>query len=364
MSKFDALLTGATGALGSHVILRLREQGKSFRCLDLREKLATEAFEFDHVIHMAGVNRGSELEVEHGNERLAQDLICYLDSGGIRPKVLTYSNSVKAKSVGSPYAKGKRKAENLLREWCDIHDVEFRNLMLPNLIGEFGRPSRNMVSSTIVHNLVNGVPLPEMSNDEFELSLLDDAAELLVDDPSALVNVKMWHSSANKLATLAGEIFEAMLRGEDFIPSHGLGQKIWSMLVSESFTKEKVKTFGGKSDSRGRFTELFKARSPEQQVSLLEFSPAALRGNHFHRHLVEDFFLVSGQLKVSFGRAWLESPDQQQLTLSEGEAIRFPIGWWHSFLDESELGSKVLVRAQRIFNPEQPDTIQASWPGH
>ncbi len=353
----NVLITGSSGALGAHSILRLKELGFGYELLDLRNPALDSKMSFDHVLHLAGVNRGSELEVEQGNVFLAELLVSQIDKLPMRPKSITFANSTQALNPTNPYGRGKRAASDLLSSWVESHLIDYRNLFIPNLIGEFGKPFQNMVGSTITHCLALGIEMPSMSNNKFPIATISSAADLICDFDSVEINLKTSETSAKELAEVAAQIFSSMQLGIDDYGSHPLGSSVWSMLVSELFGRNKVRQIEKKRDSRGSFSEIFKAQGLDQQVSVIDFEPKALRGNHFHRQLVEDFFVLSGCVEVFFGKAWVPGKEAERIILNPGESIRFPIGWWHALQDQTEKGSQVLVRGQRIYNPKFPDTI-------
>ncbi|HZL04602.1 MAG TPA: NAD-dependent epimerase/dehydratase family protein, partial [Coriobacteriia bacterium] len=102
------LLTGAAGFLGWHTRVRLRAlTGHDVVAVDREEwpDLASYAHDADAVIHIAGVNRGSDAEVEHGNIDLARDVLNALRTGGSAPRIV-YANSIQDGN-GTPYGTGK-----------------------------------------------------------------------------------------------------------------------------------------------------------------------------------------------------------------------------------------------------------------
>ena len=358
MRNESVLVTGATGALGAHSWLRLLELGCKPKQFDLR---ATE-FEgqdyFSHVLHLAGINRGTPEELGSGNLELAKQLTSNLEQLAQLPITLTFSNSVQTDFGDSDYAKGKRAASQHLQNWCKSKSVTYRDVKLPNLIGEFGRPNANMVSSTIVNSMVLNKQLPAMSNAEFEIASLQDAADEVCDFEQPAKKLATETVSAELLHQIASETFEHMQNGVDKCGTSMVESAIWRMLVAESFSPEApLSRPESKYDSRGSFTELFKSSESDQQVSLIEFNPGSVRGNHFHRLLVEDFYAVSGSVEVEFGQSWKPRSSVSKAILREGDRIRFPVGWWHKFTESGGQKSQLIVRGQRRFNPESPDTI-------
>jgi nucleoside-diphosphate-sugar epimerase len=195
------LVTGSTGAVGTHVVNLLKDNGIDYKPHDTRDfSLAPQA---DHIIHIAGINRGDNLHF--GNIQISKTLTEQLSS---RPQTLTYANSVKSRFDDSEYAKGKRGAELHLRQWCRENGILFRNCYLPNLIGPFGKPNHNMIATTIVHNLVYGIELPPLNNQRFGMGLLSDAAIELCRVKNWPRNIQTYETSAQDLATRSERLLE------------------------------------------------------------------------------------------------------------------------------------------------------------
>jgi UDP-2-acetamido-2,6-beta-L-arabino-hexul-4-ose reductase len=351
------LITGASGALGSHVRLRLLQLGLTPLDFDLRVTPKIETG-MDHVIHLAGINRATESELIDGNLELAKNLTAELGALDKKPKSLTFSNSTQANEGRTPYGRGKKASAEHLRVWCESHGVKFRDVVLPNLLGEFGKPDTNMVSTTIVSRLLTDSQMPHMSDDLFEVATLQSAAELVCDFDAKSSSIQTEMTSAQTLHTRAASILMAMNAGIDSQGDAIVDQALWRMLVSHGFDPlNAVSLIDAHVDDRGSFAEIRKTRSSDSQVSIIGFSNGATRGNHFHRYLVEDFYLVDGSIRVDFGRAWTSESKSFSVIMRPGERIRFPIGWWHRFTDLGNTSSHLLVISNRIFSPENPDTV-------
>ena len=355
--EVNVLVTGSSGALGSHVWLRMLEVGFKPSAIDLRRPEVALG-NFKHVMHLAGINRGPEDELLAGNLKVAKQLTEFLDSAGSKPEILVFANSAQAVAGDSPYAEGKARAASHLEAWCNKNNVKFVNHFLPNLMGEFGKPFSNMVSTTIVSQLAHEDSMPQMNDSKFQVATLQEAAEALCAFDKAPAALPTTEVSAANLAERAQSIWSNLLAGVDFQGADAVDKRLWAMLVAEEFDRENPKLSPQiKADSRGEFVEIGRRMLSDSQVSLISFSPGAERGNHFHRYLVEDFYLIEGLVKVEFGEAWRSNGEEFSTLLNPGEKIRFPIGWWHRFTDLSNGSSKLLVLANRIFDSENPDTV-------
>lgn len=199
------LVTGSTGAVGSYVLIRLKELGYQTSIHNLRSYDKPEPAV--HVMHLAGINRGTAEELRDGNAGLAQKLIEGLEGQDI--VTLTYANSVKANTANTPYAEGKRLASWILMDWCRKNDVIYRDAYLPNLIGLYGKPHHNMIATTIVDCLLTGEPMPPLNDEPFRIAPTSYAADELCRFYKKPEEIKTFWTSALDLLQRA----ERMLAG-------------------------------------------------------------------------------------------------------------------------------------------------------
>ncbi|HWB35099.1 MAG TPA: capsular biosynthesis protein, partial [Rugosimonospora sp.] len=112
-------LTGSGGFLGWHVRVLLRALGwpepTRITGTDLADPaaLAVKLAGADRIVHLAGVNRGSPVEVAGGNVRLAGALAEGVRRAATPPAALVFANSVQAGN-GTPYGDSKAAAADIL----------------------------------------------------------------------------------------------------------------------------------------------------------------------------------------------------------------------------------------------------------
>lgn len=201
-------LTGGNGFLGWHTRLALHSYGAASANIPLGERFdspsAVEALEgTDVLIHLAGVNRGSDEEVARGNQLLAKQATEALRSCSTPPSEVVYSDSIHSRA-GGVYGEAKNEVRRILSGACEELGVRFRPVMLPNVFGEHGRPFYNSVVATFCHLLVTGEGVPVVEADR-ELTLLhaQDAAEWLagaIDEDEAVR--RFYASSVSELLVL------------------------------------------------------------------------------------------------------------------------------------------------------------------
>lgn len=155
------VLTGGGGFLGWHVRVLLHALGEpDVRLISLGDsfdqKRAAEVISgTDRLIHLAGVNRGSDAEVGDGNVVLAEHVSRALADSDAPPPVVVFANSTQVGNA-TTYAIAKERAAGIVERTCERKNLQFINVFLPNLFGEHGRPFYNAVTATFCHLLARG----------------------------------------------------------------------------------------------------------------------------------------------------------------------------------------------------------------
>ena len=135
------VVTGAGGFLGWHTRLRLRARTDHVVVPVTRPDwplLARAVEGADAVLHLAGVNRGPDDEVEAANAALASDLAEAVRAAGSSPRIV-YANSIRD-GEDTAYGRGKGAARDVLDRVADEVGGSFVDVRLPNIFGEHGRP--------------------------------------------------------------------------------------------------------------------------------------------------------------------------------------------------------------------------------
>lgn len=359
MADLTYALTGANGFLGWHVKLALYSLGCKFVEIPLGdafdEHQAIEALNSSqHVIHMAGVNRGTDDEVREGNIQFASQLAGALKKCNSRKLSLIYANSTQAEN-DSNYGSAKREANRLLEEVANTQEIPYRNILLPNLFGEHGRPFYNSVVATFCHLLATGEGEPTVQQDK-ELRLLhaQDAADWLIGTTDAKADqVPFRTATVSQLAATLQSMAETYRKGE--IPD-----------ISDPFSRDLFNTYRSylpkdhmllteHADNRGSFVEMIRTWGGTGQSSFSTTHPSISRGDHFHRRKVERFVVISGRARLQLRRLFTDEVIEIE-TDGRPVAIDQPTGWTHNLRN---IGSDTLFMffwTNDIFDPNNTDT--------
>ncbi|MCL2736627.1 MAG: NAD-dependent epimerase/dehydratase family protein [Propionibacteriaceae bacterium] len=354
--------TGGDGFLGWHLSCAVKEAGP-----DLADVPVGEFFDADQarravdgadrLIHMAGVNRGSDDDVRDGNILFARQISQALREAAEPVKKIVYSNSIQA-SLDNVYGQAKSEAAQILADTAHAIGAEFVDIRFPNLFGEHGRPFYNSVVATFCHLLANQ-GRPEVNQDR-ELTLLhaQDAADVLlgtvsVPDMDALTHQETVTGLLRRLTAIAdtyrrGEIPDVESRFDRDLFNTYRSYTPW-LTTGVELTRH--------TDPRGSFVEMLRSHGGCGQASFSTTMPGITRGQHFHRRKIERFIVVSGEAAIGLRK--YGSADAVSLDVSGDApvAVDMPTGWTHNIRNTGSTPLYTIFWTNELFDPERPDTI-------
>ncbi|WP_349899465.1 polysaccharide biosynthesis C-terminal domain-containing protein [Parafrigoribacterium soli] len=355
----EVAMTGANGFLGWHTRAALRESDAEVRPVKVGSgfDLASAAASISgtsRLLHIAGVNRGSDDEVRDGNAGFADQMAEALRRASEPPAVVVFANSTQATN-GSVYGDAKAAAAATLGAAARAVGAEFHDVILPNLFGEHGRPYYNAVTSTFCQLLSEG-KVPTVDHDK-ELTLLhaQDAADLLLgeaDDEAAYVR-----ETVSGLLGRLGEIASIYRRGEIPDVASKFDRDLFNTYRSYTFPGQAPVRLTRHADSRGSFFEIIRSHGGSGQSSFSTTSPSISRGDHFHRRKIERFTVLAGTATITLRRLFTDTLYEFAVTGDEPMAVDMPTMWAHKI---TNTGSDALFTSfwtNDIFDPSAPDTI-------
>ncbi len=356
-------LTGSNGFLGWHTRAALRESGIEIRAVAVGDsfdldKTATSIGGASRLIHLAGVNRGSDEQVRDGNLRFAEQLADAIRRAEEPPAVVVYANSTQA-SNGSVYGEAKARAAETLREAADSVGAAFENVLLPNLFGEHGRPFYNAVTATFCHLLSQG-EAPRVEQDK-ELTLLhsQDAADLLTGNSSNFGGEGTEvHATVSSLLGRLRVMAALYKRGEIPDVASKFDRDLFNTYRSYTFPAQTPVRLTRHADARGSFFEIIRSHGGSGQSSFSTTAPGVSRGDHFHRRKIERFTVLSGGATIALRRLFTEEVYEFNVRGDEPVAVDMPTMWSHKITNTGPDELYTSFWTNDIFNPEAPDTIE------
>ena len=354
------LVTGGAGFLGWHTRARLQAlTGHEIVAIDRAEwaDLNGYARGADAIVHIAGVNRGTDDEVARGNVELAQAVADAALASGSAPRIV-YANSVQSGSA-SPYGEGKSVAAEILGEAARKLGSQVVDVRLPNLFGEHGRPRYNSFVATFVDAVVAG-EVPQIADRPVDLLHVQGAAQALID---GLTTTETRLDPVGTPTTVQGVYdtlrdFNALYATGDIPPLEtDLAVDLFNTLRAARFPAHYPIPLTQRTDARGSLTEVVRAHGGQGQTFISTTKPGITRGEHFHLRKVERFVVVGGTARISLRRLFTDEIVSFDVTGDAPAIVDMPTMWVHNITNTGAGEVTTLFWTHELFNPDAPDTF-------
>ncbi|ANJ27673.1 NAD-dependent epimerase/dehydratase family protein [Agromyces aureus] len=357
-------VSGANGFLGWHTRCAIEGLGHSsaaFRVGDgFSPTAAASAIDgASRLVHLAGVNRGSDAEVHDENERFARQVAEALRLAEEPPPVVVFANSIQAE-LGNVYGEAKRRSAGIIAAACEAVGVEFVDVRLPNLFGEHGRPFYNSFVATFSDLLARGgTPVVEGDREVPLLHAQAAAAALLgtgsIDDHLVPMRVSSVLADLSRFA-------------RDY--AHGTIPALESSFQRDLFNTYRSFDFGIRqmipltrhADARGSFFEITRSVGGAGQSSFSTTRPGVTRGDHYHARKIERFTVVRGTAVIRLQRLFSDDIVQLHVSGDEPVAVDMPTFWSHNITNTGADDLYTNFWINEIYVPEDPDTYPKAIP--
>ena len=360
------LVTGSNGFIGKNLIVRLNEldiQVVTYTRENSVQDLEGLIKDADCVVHLAGENRPKdEKDFDLVNAGLTTSICDAVRSSGKNTPIILAS-SIQAE-LDNAYGKSKLDAELAVKvleidTGCPVHVYR-----LPGVFGKWCKPHYNSVVATFCHNISHDLPV-QVNNPDLELSLvyIDDVVEEFIKIIQGVKGDKKELSVQPeykiKLGNLSDQI-KAFRESRDSLITEkvgsGLVRKLYSAYLSYLSPEQFSYSIPSYGDERGMFAEMLKTKD-SGQFSFFTARPGVTRGGHYHQSKTEKFLVVQGEAKFGFRHIATDETHEIITTSKELKIVETVPGWSH---DITNIGTEeiiVMLWANEIFDPDNPDTI-------
>ncbi len=350
------LLTGAGGFLGWHTRVRLdaltdhevvavtRETWKDLHAL---------ASGCDAIIHIAGINRASDEEVEQGNASLARDVAQAATQHGIAR--IVFANSIQA-DKDNPYGRGKAAAATELA----ASGAELVDVLLPNLFGEYGRPGYNSFVATFADAVARDTPPVEVNDNPISLLHVQDAAQALMDGldaPPGQVHPEGHATSVVEVLEKLKSYRETYRIGDIPALLTDFDVNLFNTLRGALFPQSYPIALTPHSDDRGRLVETVRSHGGQGQTFLSTTRPGITRGEHYHLGKIERFVVLGGKARISLRKVFGTEVIDFEVDGQNPAAIDMPTLWIHNITNTGDTELLTQFWTHTLFDPENPDTF-------
>lgn len=354
------VVTGGCGFLGWHLLVQLRAL-TSHQVVALGRhdfgRLRSEVRHADAVIHVAGVNRGTDSEVEKGNVELAHAVSRAVSESWDSPRVV-FANSIQC-GRDTPYGRGKAEARDILATAAKSVSAPLVDVVLPNLFGEHGRPDYNSFVATFAHSAANG-RTPAVVDRPVELLHAQRAARELIASVEmardTTVRPEGVHTTVeNVWRTLVR--FHELYRTGDIPPlATQLDVDLFNTLRSAMFPAAYPIPLVVNRDKRGGLVECVRSHGGQGQTFVSTSAPGVTRGEHFHLRKVERFLVLRGRARISLRRLLHDEIVSFDVSGDEPVIVDMPTMWVHNITNTGSDELVTLFWTHTLFDPNAPDT--------
>ena len=364
------VVTGAKGLIGWHCATRLHAANcaAGFRGDELPYSivlldhagfendaiLSAAVEEADAILHFAGVNRGSDEEVEKANPAIADRLRRVCAEANARPHVV-YANSTHAAS-DTPYGRSKRIAGEIMSEIGDT----YTDLVLPHIFGEGARPRYNNVTATFIEAVIEGMP-PEV-NPEGKVMLLHAgaASQAAIDAVHTRYNGTIQPDARETPVT---ELLE-LLQGFHANYTANVFPDLSNQFTLDLFNTYRAALYPDgfplalklDTDARGTLFEAVKGGGGGQSFCSTT-KPGITRGDHFHLGKVERFLVLQGEATIRIRKVLNDEVWEYQVSGDEPTPVDMPTLHTHSIENTGDTELLTLFWTNEQFDPANPDTF-------
>jgi len=362
----NVLVTGSNGFIGKNLIVHLNELGihaiaytRENSIQDLPDLIKKS----DFIVHLAGENRPvDDKDFDNVNAGLTASICKSVRALGKKIPILLAS-SIQA-TFDNAYGKSKLDAELIVKRFESDTGNPVYICRLPGVFGKWCKPNYNSVVATFCHNISHNLPI-QVSNPSFELSLIyiDDVVEEFIRiiqgryDNKKELSIQPEYKI--KLGDLATQI-ELFRESRDSLISErvgdGLVRKLHSTYVSYLLPEQFSYSIPSYGDERGMFAEMLKTKD-SGQFSFFTAKPGVTRGGHYHHSKTEKFLVVQGRAKFGFRNVATDETYEIIATSKELKIVETVPGWSHDITNIDTEEIIVMLWANEIFDPDNPDTI-------
>lgn len=357
-------ITGGAGFLGWHIRAHVHAD-RSIEATPaghdvFSDPAALAAFvrDKDAIVHLAGMNRGDEAEIESTNVALTQMLIEACERERVQPHVL-FANSTHS-GRDTAYGRSKRRSAEMLASWADRAGAKFTNLIIPGVFGEGGKPLYNSVVSTFCHQIADGETPKIIQDCEMELVYAQVLAERILSvirgGEIGLLRVAGQTITVTelleRLQQLAGDYQSQILPSV----SDRFGLELFNTYRSYLFPKHYPVALERRVDARGSLFEVVRTNHGGQ-CFFSTTKPGITRGNHYHTAKIERFLVAQGEATIRVRRLFSKDVVEFRVDGDSPGYVDMPTFHTHNITNVGAGELLTLFWAHEIYDPNRSDTF-------
>ncbi len=360
-------VTGPCGFVAGHLIRALtnRPEIKVLRCprKTWNDELLLADFvaECDAIVHLAGMNRGSEEEIFATNVALINKLVAAADLVG-NPLHIVFSSSTQ-RDRDQAYGKSKKYGEEQLAAWASRSSNRVAtNLVIPNVYGPGCRPFYNSVVATFCHQLAQGEKPHIHQDNVVEFIWINDLVQKIMTclETPEKGTVRLAGTAKLRISELLVKLqhFHTSHAQHDTVPniSAPLDASLYATYLSYLDLEQHCHRPKVHTDERGKLFEVIRMAGGGQ-VFFSTTKPGVIRGNHFHTRKIEWFCVLEGDAVIRLRKVDDTQVHEFRVSGDSPQFISIPVLHTHQIENVGERDLLTMFWCNEIFAAEDTDTF-------
>lgn len=313
----------------------------------------------DAIVHLAGMNRGDEYEIETTNIALTETLISACERTGRKPHIV-FASSVHV-TRDTAYARSKLQCAQLIDEWAKRRGAKFTTLVMPHVFGECGKPFHNSVVSTFCYQLAGAQPPRIMQDSTLVLvhaqRVAEDVFDVITNGRTGEVVIKGFPITVSDVLRKLEHFAQLYL--DQIVPALGteIDLALFNTYRSYLYPSHYPVAVERKSDERGSLFEAVKSLNGGQ-CFVSTSKPDITRGNHYHRRKVERFFVLDGKATIRIRKLFSNEISEFMVSGDKPQYIDMPTLHTHNISNTGNSTLTTLFWSHEIFDTAHPDTYR------
>jgi len=316
----------------------------------------------DVIVHLAGLNSGSEQDVYDTNVGLVEQLVAALSAAGESPHVIFASSTQRDRATG--YGRSKKVGESRLREWAKQANARLTILVIPDVFGPGCRPYYGSMVATFCEQLAHEQRPVLIGDQSLTLVWVNDlieAIEQTICEPRDGVHEARVAGSAQILASELLNKLQAISFGyfnENIVPNLAdpIDANLYTTFLSHVDLDDHRHQPQLHSDARGQLFEILRLAGGGQ-IFFSTTRPGLIRGNHFHSRKVEWVCVVRGQAVIRIRRVGDSKFREYRVSGEKPEFISIPALHTHQIENVGPDDLMTMFWCNEIYRPGDPDTF-------
>ncbi len=359
-------VTGPSGFVAAHLIRALLNQPDLQVLACPRDSWEDERLlgdfvaECDVIVHLAGMNRGSEEDVYVTNVALIDKLVSAADLVGTPLHIVFASSTQRDRDEG--YGRSKKYGEVQLDAWAARSTNRVAtSLVIPNVYGPGCRPFHNSVVATFCHQLAQGEE-PHVDQDNVvEFIWINDLVERIIASLTLREkgSVRLAGIAKLRISDLLAKLqyFRTSHAQQDTVPniSAPLDASLYATYLSYLDLQQHCHRPQVHSDERGKLFEVIRMAGGGQ-VFFSATKPGVIRGNHFHTRKIEWFCVLEGEAIIRLRKVDDTEVHEFRVSGTSPQFISIPVLHTHQIENVGERDLLTMFWCNEIFVPEDSDT--------